>query len=97
MAAPTAPPASQVPTSQAPGSQTPIKSVPQSPATPSAPSDPTRERERVSLLLKINSELLQEILSLQGQGKHGALGNTSQVKDENGAVQNKPAAPEYIE
>lgn len=41
------------------------------PATPQSPQSAARERARVTVLLEINTQLLQEVVSLQAQGKAG--------------------------
>lgn len=66
MAAPPAPNVAQV---QSPHSTTNSSSAPQSPHSATSQG---REKERVTLLLDINVELLQEINNLQAQGKGGA-------------------------
>jgi hypothetical protein len=43
----------------------------QAPATPQSPQSAARERARVTVLLEINTQLLQEVVSLQAQGKAG--------------------------
>lgn len=43
----------------------------QAPATPQSPQSAARERARVTILLEINTQLLQEVVSLQAQGKAG--------------------------
>jgi hypothetical protein len=50
----------------------------------------------VTLLLEINTELLQEICSLQGQGKSGHIGPMPPPKDD-GKEEVKAASKEYIE
>lgn len=59
---------SQVPThSQAPAVSQPLPSVQQ----PQSPESLEQDKSRVCVLLKINAYLLQEVVSLQGQGKAG--------------------------
>ena len=74
--------------------------------TPSSPDAQQRERERVSLLLEINKELLQETMNLQAQGKGGSVGQPrpSQQQPAAGGDDNnkegnmsKPASKEFIE
>lgn len=81
-----------------PGQPTPqsaVRSVPQSPVSSEAQ---TQEKERVTLLLEINAELLQEITSLQTQGKGGYTGVPPQGSAEAGKPpEMKPASKEYIE
>ncbi|KAI9772794.1 MAG: hypothetical protein M1839_002295 [Geoglossum umbratile] len=60
-----------------------------------------RERERVSLLLEINRELLQEVVNLQASGKAGASGQTAgqttsqekETKDEKDSTDGQQAKP----
>lgn len=54
------------------------------PVTPVSPQSADRERARVSVLLDINAHLLQEVVSLQLQGKAGATSTQTQqspIKD----------------
>lgn len=51
--------------------QTPARSQSQ-PQSPRSPANVAREKERLELLLDINSDLLQEMQNLQAQGKGGA-------------------------
>ncbi|KAF2808103.1 uncharacterized protein BDZ99DRAFT_392203 [Mytilinidion resinicola] len=69
------------------------KSVPQSPVSPGAQA---RDKERVTLLLEINTELLQEICRLQEQGKSGHIGPMPPPKEE-GKEDVKAASKEYID
>src|SRR6201999_2056273 len=43
-----------------------------------SPQSAARERARVSVLLEINTHLLQEVVSLQAQGKAGSTPNQGQ-------------------
>ena len=88
-----APPTSQPQISQ-PIPQSSMKAVPQSPVSPVAQA---REKERVTLLLEINSELLQEIVSLQGQGKAGHIGPMPPKEEGKKESDIKPASKEYVE
>lgn len=54
-----------------PSPQTPAR-APSQPRSPQSPAAQAREKERIALLLDINSELLQEMQNLQTQGKGGA-------------------------
>ncbi|KAI9811075.1 MAG: hypothetical protein M1827_005657 [Pycnora praestabilis] len=73
---------------------------------PLSPSSSAREKERVSVLLDINRDLLQEVVNLQGQGKAGIPGQTpgqsaqqlqqqqqQQSKEESKDSDPKPAKP----
>lgn len=54
------------------------------PANPISPQSAARERVRVSVLLDINTHLLQEVVSLQAQGKAGTPSTQTQqslIKD----------------
>lgn len=51
--------------------QAPSQGQSQSILPPLSPKSATREKLRVTILLEINSQLLQEIISLQAQGKAG--------------------------
>lgn len=109
MAAPPVPPQPPALPQQAqqPPPQAPSNAGPQSQSQPQPPQSPrtqARERERISLLLEINRELLQEVLRLQAEGKGGDVQAPARpVKDEsNGAPPANPAkktvaAPEYTE
>ncbi|KKY29185.1 putative glutamine repeat protein-1 [Phaeomoniella chlamydospora] len=48
---------------------------------PLSPKSATREKLRVTILLDINSSLLQEIISLQAQGKAGLPGQPSPTNE----------------
>ncbi|OCK84517.1 hypothetical protein K432DRAFT_378543 [Lepidopterella palustris CBS 459.81] len=80
-------------------SQSSMKAVPQSPVSPDAQiRDQGRDRERVAVLLDINSELLQEIVSLQAQGKAGHIGQMPPPKEEGKPEPDlKPASKEYVD
>ena len=75
------------------------------PPTPTSPNSQSREKERISLLLEINRELLQETVGLQAKGKGGVIGQqrpaaqTAAGSEEGGkdGDGNKPASKEYIE
>lgn len=82
------------------------RAPPQPPPKPSAlppplsPGAQARERDRVTVLLEINSELLKEILALQAQGKGGSVAQPPQSKEEEGKAEDrnqKPASKEYVE
>ena len=78
---------------------------------PLSPSSREREKERITLLLVINNDLLQEVLRLQAEGKAGLPGQPAgqpqavkgEVKDEKDGVDGdqpkakKPPHPEFIE
>ena len=81
--------------------------------TPMSPQSAARERARVTVLLEINSFLLQEVISLQSQGKAGSTPAPAQQSptsptsatdptlsnspDPSKAAQNKPASQEYAD
>ncbi|KAI9762481.1 MAG: hypothetical protein M1840_001241 [Geoglossum simile] len=98
-----APPVPQQQQAQAPG-QPPQGGSDQRP--PLSPIQLQREKERVSLLLEINRDLLQEVVNLRASGKAGGPGQTpgqtspqeKEAKDEKDTTdgqQVKPAA--YLE
>jgi hypothetical protein len=68
---------------------------------PMSPQSAARERARVSVLLEINTHLLQEVVSLQAQGKAGATANQGQqsptsptsATDPTNALNNSPGEP----
>jgi len=91
MAAPAIPRGSQ---QQSPRTSTNSSSQPQSPLTPTA--NP-REKERISLLLDINVELLQEISTLQAQGKGGAQTPQQAEMFRKQGLPDKMASEEYIQ
>lgn len=75
--------------------QTPGKAVPQSPVSPESQA---RDKERVTLLLEINSHLLQEAMNLQSQGKSGHIGQMPPPKEDGKPeTEVKPASKEYVE
>ncbi|KAJ9601914.1 hypothetical protein H2200_013584 [Cladophialophora chaetospira] len=65
------------------------------------PQSPARERERVTVLLEINTHLLQEVVSLQAQGKAGTTPTQGQqsptsptsASDPTNAITNSPGEP----
>jgi hypothetical protein len=68
------------------------------PPTPSSPSAQARDRERVTLLLEINQILLQEIVTMQEQGKGGDVQSPANPKSEEKKEAEKPqASREYVE
>ncbi|EXJ80624.1 hypothetical protein A1O3_06908 [Capronia epimyces CBS 606.96] len=81
------------------------RSVPQQQPQPGAGPSPlsqstSRERARVSILLEINTHLLQEVVSLQAQGKAGTAPNPGQQSptsptstDAGNALANSPGEP----
>jgi hypothetical protein len=85
--------------------QTPASGQPQQGGTdqrpPLSPSKLQLEKERVSLLLDINRELLQEVVNLQASGKAGGLGQTTgqtspqekEAKDEKDSTDGQQAKP----
>lgn len=68
---------------------------------PMSPQSAARERARVSVLLEINTHLLQEVVSLQAQGKAGSTVNQGQqsptsptsATDPTNALSNSPGEP----
>lgn len=54
-----------------------------------------REKERITLLLEINSELLKHATNLQAQGLAGLIGSQQQPMEP--AADNKAASEEYRE
>ena len=79
--------------------QLPTQAQPQGFLPPLSPKSATREKVRVALLLEINSQLLQEIIALQAQGKAGlptqpenAAGSPTSVVDSHNAL-NSPSDP----
>ena len=73
----------------------------QQPAASLSPQSAARERARVTVLLEINSHLLQEVVSLQAQGKAGSAPTPAQpsptsptsVTDPGSALTNSPVDP----
>ncbi|KAF3035389.1 hypothetical protein E8E11_004559 [Didymella keratinophila] len=59
--------------------QTPVKAVPQSPVSPVTPA---KAHERVAVLLEINSILINEATTLQGQGKGGQIAAPEEGKQQ---------------
>jgi hypothetical protein len=73
---------------------------------PLSPEAKSREKDRISLLLLINGELLQEVIRLRSEGKSGVPqpspqndGKAPQTSEETAAESSKktPAHPDYIE
>jgi hypothetical protein len=124
MAAPAAPPALNNPLSQRssaqnggiaqhPQSQNPLqpqglRQAQSSTPQPPSPRSITREKTRVSVLLEINAYLLQEVVSLQAQGKAGGppvslpqqsptqeagAGSPSSTTDPSNPLNNSPIDP----
>lgn len=56
--------------------------------TPLSPQTASREKARVTVLLEINSHLLQEVISLQSQGKAGPV-----TQQPNASTQQSPTSP----
>lgn len=56
--------------------------------TPLSPQTASREKARVTVLLEINSHLLQEVISLQSQGKAGPV-----TQQPNTSTQQSPTSP----
>lgn len=79
-------------------SQTTPQSAPKvNPQTPVSPGVASREQEKVTLLLDLNSQLLQEIIKLQKENKGGPIGQAMPQKEED--VSGKPNVPakEFLE
>lgn len=68
-----------------------------SPHAPQSPGTQAREQKRVELLLEINGELLQEINSLQAQGRGGAMNPQHQLQLRALNMDESMAAEEYIQ
>ncbi|KAF2759965.1 hypothetical protein EJ05DRAFT_484845 [Pseudovirgaria hyperparasitica] len=93
---PMAAPTSTQPLAQQ-GAPVQTRPVPQSPITPEGQA---KERERMTLLLDINSELLQELSILQSQGKGGAGGGTDGPVGPGGGMKpdgQQQASKDYLE
>lgn len=100
-----APPPSQLPPSSLPSSKLPQGRPPRPPAQqpPLSPSARERERERISLLLTINGELLKELVRLQAEGKAGSLGQSppqgpspkEETRDEKDGVDGSVSTPKH--
>lgn len=89
-----APPLPLTPSTQAaPGSST----ADSSPRPPLSPSSQNREQERVSLLLDINLDLLQEVNRLQAEGKGGATSPQQQIQLKQLGQPDHLATEEYIQ
>jgi hypothetical protein len=68
-----------------------------SPNAPQSPGTQAREQKRVDLLLEINIELLQEINTLQAQGRGGAMNPQHQLQLRQLNMDDSMAAEEYIQ
>lgn len=87
-------------------SQAPRPSMQQSSA-PMSPQAIAREEERVTTLLEINAHLIQEVTSLQAQGKAGSAGQSSPTSPTSGnnagansptdGTKRQPPSPEYAD
>ncbi|TKA61991.1 hypothetical protein B0A49_09523 [Cryomyces minteri] len=89
MAAPSLPPY------QAQGQSVPQSTTKPIPQRSLSPGAQARERERVSVILDINSDILHEAIRLQEEGKGGLTGSDVSA-DQNGADAKLPAM-EYID
>lgn len=67
-----------------------------SPTAPQSPCTQNREQQRVTLLLEINNELLQEIDRLQGDGQGGVISQQQPQQLRNDGQPEKPASELYI-
>ena len=88
-----APPLPQTPAAV----QNPGTSAAASPNAPQSPGTQAREQKRVDLLLEINIELLQEINTLQAQGRGGAMNPQHQLQLRQLNMDDSMAAEEYIQ
>ncbi|KAK5124464.1 hypothetical protein LTR85_001681 [Meristemomyces frigidus] len=68
-----------------------------SPGTPQTPGSQNREQQRVTLLLDINVELLQEVSRLQSEGKGGAINPQQQAQLKSQGQQMELAADEFVQ
>nr|POE93483.1 hypothetical protein CFP56_19495 [Quercus suber] len=68
-----------------------------SPRPPQSPSSQNREQERISLLLGINVDLLQEVHRLQAEGKGGATSPQQQMQLKQQGQPDGMASDEYIQ
>ncbi|KAF2158036.1 hypothetical protein K461DRAFT_274282 [Myriangium duriaei CBS 260.36] len=67
------------------------------PSSPHSTSNTALERERVGLLLEINTALLEEMNSLLAQGKGGAVNQQQAALLKSQGLPNKMAADEYVQ
>ncbi|RAK77882.1 uncharacterized protein BO72DRAFT_98310 [Aspergillus fijiensis CBS 313.89] len=76
-----------------------------SPSAPQSPAAAAREKARVTVLLDINSMLLQEVINLQAAGKAGTAptpqgsqeSNPSPTSEQTPDKSNQRPSPEYVE
>lgn len=78
-------------------------------SAPLSPQAIAREEERVTTLLEINAHLIQEVMSLQAQGKAGSAGQNSPTSPTSGnnagattnsptdGAKRQPPSPEYAD
>ncbi|GAB7351647.1 hypothetical protein MBLNU459_g2252t2 [Dothideomycetes sp. NU459] len=76
--------------------QTPARRQSQ-PLSPQSQASQAREKERIALLLEINVELLQEMHTLQSQGKGGAQSQEAAALLKKQGLPDKLASEEYIQ
>lgn len=79
----------------------------QQPTAPLSPQAVAREEERVTTLLEINAHLIQEVTSLQAQGKAGSgsqasptsptSGNNAGTNSPSDGPKRQPPSPEYAD
>lgn len=79
----------------------------QQPSAPMSPQAVAREEERVTTLLEINAHLIQEVTSLQAQGKAGSGSQASPTSPTSGSnagtnspsdgAKRQPPSPEYAD
>ncbi|KAI9823869.1 MAG: hypothetical protein M1826_007615 [Phylliscum demangeonii] len=71
--APPPPPQASLFSTPSASSSNPTMRTPSIMQPPNSPASPERERDRISLLLLINGELLRELLRMQADGKAGGM------------------------
>lgn len=67
-----------------------------SPTSPQSPGTQNREQQRISLLLEINNELLQDIDRLQAEGQGGIMNPQQLQQVRSDGQPEKPASEQYI-
>ncbi|EMC95748.1 hypothetical protein BAUCODRAFT_49756, partial [Baudoinia panamericana UAMH 10762] len=68
-----------------------------SPNTPLTPGSQNREQQRITLLLELNLEMLQEVNRLQADGKGGAINPQQQAQLKAADQPSGMASDEYIQ
>lgn len=79
------------------GPHTPSARSHSQPLSPQSQASQAREKERIALLLEINAELLQEMHSLQSQGKGGAQSQEAAALLKKQGLPDKLASDEYVQ